>query len=164
MANAWAQVATTAATIPIFESSARAAIYSLGVLLGREPAALEERPGQGRSDASHPAGNSRGPAFRAAAAPSRHPPGRSPNPCRHGPHRGGPADLFPKFSLTGSFGVSASDVNKLGSLANNKFWSFGPSVTWPIFAGGRLWWNVKVQDAVAEQALLTYSKRPCSPP
>ncbi len=42
VANARAQVATTAATIPVFESSARAAIYSLGVLLGREPAALEK--------------------------------------------------------------------------------------------------------------------------
>ena len=68
------------------------------------------------------------------------------------------ADLFPKFFLTGSFGVSASDVNKLGSLANNKFWSFGPSVTWPIFAGGRIYWNIKIQDALQEQALLTYEK------
>ena len=42
VANARAQVATTEATIPIFESSARAAIYNLGVLLGREPAALEK--------------------------------------------------------------------------------------------------------------------------
>ena len=68
------------------------------------------------------------------------------------------ADLFPKFNLTGSFGVSSSDLTKLGNLANSKFWSFGPSVTWPVFAGGRLWWNVKVQDALAEQALLAYQK------
>ena len=89
VANAKAQVATTEATIPVFESSARAAIYSLGVLLGREPAALDTRPGQGGSDSPHPPGNSRGPALRAAAAPPGHPPGRSPDPCRHGPHRGG---------------------------------------------------------------------------
>ncbi len=42
LVNADAQVATTAATIPTLESQARAAIYSLGVLLGREPAALEK--------------------------------------------------------------------------------------------------------------------------
>ena len=43
-------------------------------------------------------------------------------------------------------------------MANSKFWSFGPSVTWPIFAGGRIYWNIKVQDALQEQALLTYEK------
>ncbi len=68
------------------------------------------------------------------------------------------ADLFPKFNLTGSLGVSSSDLTKLGNIADSKFWSFGPSVNWPIFAGGRIWWNIKVQDALAEQALLTYQK------
>lgn len=68
------------------------------------------------------------------------------------------ADLFPKFSLPGSLGVSSRDLTKLGNIADNKFWSFGPSITWPIFAGGPIWWNIKVQDALAEQALLTYQK------
>ena len=68
------------------------------------------------------------------------------------------ADLFPVFSLTGTFGFSSADLTKLSNLANSKFWSFGPSVTWPIFAGGSLWWDVKVQDALTEQALLTYQK------
>ncbi|MFA5112080.1 MAG: TolC family protein, partial [Desulfobaccales bacterium] len=45
-----------------------------------------------------------------------------------------------------------------GNLSNSKFWSFGPTVTWPIFAGGRIMWNIKVQDALQEQALLTYQK------
>ena len=158
LVNADAQVATTAATIPLFESSARAAIYSLGVLLGREPAALENdlikagpippvppevpvglpsdlirrRPDIRRSEAQLHAATAR---IGVATA-----------------------DLFPKFSLTGSLGFSSNDLTKLGNLANSKFWSFGPSVNWPIFAGGRLWWNVKVQDALAEQALLTYQK------
>ena len=158
LVNADAQVATTAATIPLFESSARAAIYSLGVLLGREPAALEKdlikegpippvppevpvglpsdlirrRPDIRRSEAQLHAATAR---IGVATA-----------------------DLFPKFSLTGSLGFSSNDLTKLGNLANSKFWSFGPSVNWPIFAGGRLWWNVKVQDALAEQALLTYQK------
>jgi NodT family efflux transporter outer membrane factor (OMF) lipoprotein len=158
VANADAQVATTASTLPIFESAARAAIYSLGVLLGREPAALEKdliktgpipptppevpvglpsdlirrRPDLRRSEAQLHAATAR---IGVATA-----------------------DLFPKFNLTGTFGVSSSDLTKFGNIANNKFWSFGPSVTWPIFAGGRLWWNVKVQDALAEQALLTYQK------
>ena len=40
VANAEAQAATTAALIPSLEASARQAIYSLGVLVGRPPAAL----------------------------------------------------------------------------------------------------------------------------
>ncbi len=68
------------------------------------------------------------------------------------------ADLFPKFSLTGSFGFSSNDLTKLGNLSNSKFWSLGPTVTWPIFAGGQITYNIKVQDALTEQALLTYQK------
>ena len=40
----------------------------------------------------------------------------------------------------------------------SNFWSWGPTVTWPIFAGGRIYWNIKVQNALQEQALLTYEK------
>jgi NodT family efflux transporter outer membrane factor (OMF) lipoprotein len=68
------------------------------------------------------------------------------------------ADLFPRFSLTGSFGFSSNDLTRLGNLSNSKFWSFGPTVTWPIFAGGAIMYNIKIQDAIAEQALLTYQQ------
>jgi multidrug efflux system outer membrane protein len=158
VANARAQVATTEATIPIFQSSARAAIYNLGVLLGREPAALEKdliREGPlPPTPPEVPVGLPsdllrRRPDIRRAEAQLHAATARI---------GVATADLFPKFSLTGSFGFSSNDLTKLGNLAESKFWSFGPSVTWPIFAGGRLWWNVKVQDALAEQALLTYQK------
>jgi outer membrane protein, multidrug efflux system len=158
VANARAQVATTEATIPIFESSARAAIYSLGVLLGREPAALQ-------ADLSKAGLIPPTPPEVPVGLPSdllrRRPDIRRAEAQLHAATARigvATADLFPKFTLTGSFGVSSSDLTKLGNIANSKFWSFGPSITWPIFAGGRLWWNVKVQDALAEQALLTYKK------
>jgi len=158
VANAWAQVATTESTIPLFESSARAAIYSLGVLLGREPAALEK-------DLAKAAPIPPTPPEIPVGLPSellrRRPDIRRAEAQIHAATARigvATADLFPRFFLTGSFGVTTSDVNKLGSLANNKFWSFGPSITWPIFAGGRIYWNIKIQDALQEQALLTYEK------
>ena len=158
VANAKAQVATTESTIPLFESSARAAIYSLGVLLGREPAALEK-------DLARAAPIPPTPPEIPVGLPSellrRRPDIRRAEAQIHAATARigvATADLFPKFSLTGSFGVTASDVSVLGSLANNKFWSFGPSVTWPIFAGGRIYFNIKVQDAIQEQTLLTYEK------
>ena len=67
------------------------------------------------------------------------------------------ADLFPKFNLAGTFGFSATEAFRLGNWTSN-FWSWGPSITWPIFRGGRILSNIKVQNALQEQALLTYEK------
>ncbi|MCX5893001.1 MAG: efflux transporter outer membrane subunit, partial [Deltaproteobacteria bacterium] len=158
VANAKAQVATTEATIPIFESSARAAIYNLGVLLGREPAVLEKDLIKAGPIPPYPP---EVPVGLPSELLRRRPDIRRSEAQLHAATARigvATADLYPKFSLTGTFGFSSSDLTKLGNFAGNKFWSFGPSVTWPIFAGGRLWWTVKVQDALAEQALLTYQK------
>jgi outer membrane protein TolC len=67
------------------------------------------------------------------------------------------AELFPKFSLTGSGGlstVSASDWFTGGS----KFWSAGPTVQWRIFDAGRIRANIRVENAKQEEALAVYEK------
>ena len=157
VANAKAQVATTEAQIPVLESSARAAIYSLGVLLGREPAALEK-------DLIREAPIPPTPPEIPVGLPSdllrRRPDIRRAEAQLHAATARigvATADLFPKFNLAGSFGFSASDVTRVAGWSS-KFWSWGPSVTWPVFAGGRIYWNIKVQDALQEQALLAYEK------
>lgn len=158
VANANAQVATTAAQIPVLESSARAAIYSLGVLLGREPAALEKDL---IKESPIPPTPPEIPVGLPSELVRRRPDIRRAEAQLHAATARigvATADLFPKFSLTGSFGFSSNDLTKLGNLSNSKFWSFGPSVTWPIFAGGRIQWNIKVQDALTEQALAAYEK------
>ncbi|MEW6657992.1 MAG: efflux transporter outer membrane subunit [Thermodesulfobacteriota bacterium] len=156
--NAEAQVATTESQIPALESAARATIYNLGVLLGREPAALEK-------ELSRQAPIPPLPLAVPVGLPSellrRRPDIRRAEARIHAATARigvATADLFPRFSLTGSFGFSSNDLNKLGNLSSSKFWSFGPTVTWPIFAGGRILGNIEVQDALAEQALLTYQK------
>jgi outer membrane protein, multidrug efflux system len=157
VANAKAQVATTAATIPGFESSARAAIYNLGVLLGRDPAALEK-------DLIREAPIPPTPPEIPVGLPSellrRRPDIRRAEAQVHAATaRIGVAtsDLFPKFNLAGTYGLSAMEAFKLGR-PTSKFWSWGPTVTWPIFAGGSIVYNIKVQKALTEQALLTYEK------
>lgn len=65
------------------------------------------------------------------------------------------SDLFPKFSLTGSFGLQSGDAKDLDSYSS-RFWSVGPAVRWPIFAAGRISANIKVQDARYEQAVARY--------
>jgi outer membrane protein TolC len=67
------------------------------------------------------------------------------------------ADLFPKFSLTGTFGSSGNKISLLGG-SQGLFWSYGPSVSWSVFDAGRIRWNIKLQQAIEEQALLTYEK------
>jgi outer membrane protein, multidrug efflux system len=67
------------------------------------------------------------------------------------------ADLFPKFNLTGSLGLAANDISRLGA-SGSRFWSFSPSVSWPVFAGGKIRWNIEVQNALQEQALLQYQQ------
>jgi NodT family efflux transporter outer membrane factor (OMF) lipoprotein len=65
------------------------------------------------------------------------------------------ADLFPKFSLTGSGGLQNLTQGSLAGLAGS-FWSLGPGVTLPIFTAGKIRANIRVQNAVAQQALLAY--------
>jgi NodT family efflux transporter outer membrane factor (OMF) lipoprotein len=65
------------------------------------------------------------------------------------------ADLFPRFSLTGSFGLQSQELGDLPE-GNSRFWSLGPSVRWPILDFGRVRANIRVQDARSEQALAAY--------
>jgi multidrug efflux system outer membrane protein len=158
VANANAQVATTEAQIPVLESAARAAIYSLGVLLGREPAALAKELAVA---APIPATPPQVPVGLPSELLRRRPDIRRAEAQLHAATARigvATADLFPKFSLTGSFGFSSNDLTKLGNLASSKFWSFGPTISWPIFAGGRIQWNIKLQDALTQEALLAYKQ------
>ena len=70
------------------------------------------------------------------------------------------ADLYPAFSLTGTFGFLSSDVGKF-NLSDMFQWKSrtaqaGPSVQWNILNYGRITNNVRVQDARFQELLITY--------
>lgn len=67
------------------------------------------------------------------------------------------ADLWPKFYLIGSIGTEALDTGSLFE-GPNKAYSFGPKITWPIFHGGAIRNNIKVQTARQEQYLAAYEQ------
>jgi NodT family efflux transporter outer membrane factor (OMF) lipoprotein len=67
------------------------------------------------------------------------------------------ADLYPAFSIGGSFGVSALDGESLFSAASRSF-ALGPSVRWNIFDGGRVRAQINVEDARLEQSILIYER------
>src|SRR5499433_2395047 len=70
------------------------------------------------------------------------------------------ADLFPAFSLTGSFIFLSTNLGSF-SLSDMFRWGSrsvvaGPTVQWNIFNYGQITNNVRVQDAKLQALLLTY--------
>ncbi len=68
------------------------------------------------------------------------------------------ADLYPSFSLFGTFEVAANDFSDVFSYSKSRMHSFGPSFTWNIFDGGRVRNQIKAEDARTEQALVRYEQ------
>lgn len=155
--QAEALLAGTQARVPGLEASIRKAIYRLGVLLGSEPETLlaELKP-----------------AADIPAAPPEVPVGLPSDLLRRRPdiRRAerilaaatadigvATADLFPHFSLSGALGLqstTAADLLERQSL----FWSFGPTLRWPVFDAGKARAAIQVQTARQEEALALYEK------
>src|SRR6516162_9365906 len=70
------------------------------------------------------------------------------------------ADLYPAFSLLGSFGTVASNINgnKLKQVFQGKGigFAFGPSFSWNILNYGQITNTVRVQDAKLQGLLVDY--------
>lgn len=155
LANANALVASTRSQLPSLETLERQAIYNLSVLLGSEPGALVE-------ELSHGGPLPVVPTDVPVGLPSdlllRRPDIRRAEAAAHAATARigvATADLFPRFTLTGSLGLQGDQVGSLGD-SRNYFWSWGPSISWPLFDAGRIRSNIHVQEAAQEEALLAY--------
>jgi NodT family efflux transporter outer membrane factor (OMF) lipoprotein len=155
--RAEAQVSATASVIPSLETSARRSIHALAVLLGQEPGALVVELSQGAA---------------IPAAPREIPVGLPTDLLRRRPDlrraerelaaataRIGiaEADLYPRFFLSGAYGLSSISSSDFFSAAN-RAWSFGPSIQWSLFQGGKIRANIEVQNARQEQAALRFEQ------
>jgi multidrug efflux system outer membrane protein len=67
------------------------------------------------------------------------------------------AAFYPSISLTGLVGVASSDLSNLFS-SDSRTWSFGGSLSQPIFTGGTLSGQLAVSEAQQQQALFTYQR------
>jgi HAE1 family hydrophobic/amphiphilic exporter-1/multidrug efflux pump len=65
------------------------------------------------------------------------------------------ADLYPKFTLTGSIGLASLEASTFFESDSGKY-SIIPGIRWPIFYSGSIRNNIKVQEAVQEQYLYAY--------
>lgn len=154
-ANADAQAASTAAQIPLLEASAEQAIYRLSLLVGREPGALIPELSEA---APIPAASLRVPVGIPSDLLRRRPDIRKAEAEIHAATARigvATADLFPKVTLSGSAGFRSGEFSSWMDWAN-RFWSFGPSVSWQVFNTGRTLSNMELQRAYQEQALIAY--------
>jgi len=157
VAQAAAEVAATQSEIPTLETSARQEIYSLSILLDRPPGALVQELSQTKPIPLTPP---RVPIGLPSDLIFRRPDIRESDALFHAATANvgvATAQLYPTFSLNGDINVQSSKFDGLGNWANN-VWQFGPSITWPIFTAGRIRANIEVQNALEEQALLTYDQ------
>jgi len=155
VANADAQVATTASQIPLLEAAARQSIYAIGILLGEEPAALlaELSP-----ESAIPAAPPAAPIGLPSDLLRRRPDIRRAEADIHAATARigvATADLFPKFTITGAAGARSGDFSSWLTW-EQRFWSFGPSVSWRVFDTGRTRAAIEQQEALQEQALIAY--------
>jgi multidrug efflux system outer membrane protein len=152
-----AQVASTASQIPTLEISYRQSIHGLGILLGQQPDALLEELS---SPAPIPVASAELPIGLPSDLLRRRPDIRrdekklAATVAYIGVAR---ADLFPKFSLTGATQLQSIGVGNLFS-AGSLYWTFGPTVTWPIFQGGKIMANIDKANAQRDEALITYEQ------
>jgi NodT family efflux transporter outer membrane factor (OMF) lipoprotein len=153
--RAIAQQETTSAVVPSLQAAIAASIYRLSVLLGAEPGALRTElessapvppvppdvPVGLPSDLLKRRPDVRRAEIEIAAAAAR--------------VKGAKAEYFPRFLLLGTAGRQATQLHDL-SLSLGNFFSAGPTITLPIFTGGRIRSNIALQKARLTQAQLHY--------
>lgn len=147
------QLATTESQLPAYEKQSEQAMNRLSVLTGQPPGMLDDMLGSAAPLPPVPAVVSVGvPSLLARRRPDI----RQAEARLHAATANvgvAVASFYPDISLTGSFGLRAVDGSYLTNWAS-AFYSFGPSVSLPIFQGGRLTSNLRLaRDQEAEAAI-----------
>ena len=157
MQQATAQLNSREAQLPPLHVGQRAAAYRLAVLLGQEPGSLLAELAERKS---------------IPAPPQTIPLGLASDLLRRRPdirraERGiaaasarvgvATSDLFPKFSLTGSFGLQSEEADTFFNM-NSRYWSIAPSVRWNVFDAKRIRNRINAATAREEAAVSEYEK------
>lgn len=155
VAKAMGQAASTEAAVPTLEASYAQAVHRLSVLTGRPPAALSERLKRGA-----PIPTPRLPIPTGIPADillSRPDVRMAERQYAQYTAKIGQAEAarYPSVSLTGDISTAAL---KLGDLGKNSSigWSFGPTLSVPVFNAGQLQAAVEVAKAQRDQYFIAY--------
>lgn len=155
LANATGQAATTRAAIPTLETAYAEAVHRLSVLTGQQPTALESRL---VNVAPIPVPKLPIPTGIPADLLLTRPDVRlAERQYAQSTAKIGQADaaLYPRVSLTGSIATAGTQLGDLGKNSSIS-WSFGPTLSVPIFNGGKLWAAVGIAQAQRDQYFVAY--------
>lgn len=155
--NSDALVANTQAQLPSLETAATKTAHAIAVLLGRPPADLL---GLLAATGPVPTASAAVPAGIPSDLLRRRPDIRSAEANAHAATARigvAVADLFPKFSLNGSINQQSAKLSDWLS-PSARVSSYGPSFNWALFQGGSIQANIRVQQALRDEALLAYRK------
>jgi NodT family efflux transporter outer membrane factor (OMF) lipoprotein len=151
-----AQVASVRAQIPALQQHETVLTNALAFLLGQDPDTLDTILADSKAPVTMPA--------LAAGVPSelarRRPDIRRAEARLHAATAQigiAVADLYPRISLNGSFvqqSLDASDFAEWGA----RQWSVGPSISLPIFSGGRLHSVVELRKVQQQEAAVSYQR------
>lgn len=158
VSQALAQLETTRSQIPTLVTAEKAAAFRLDVLLGQAPGTLAPEL---ESVSQVPPTPSVVPIGLPSELLRRRPDIRRAEralaaaTARIGVAK---ADLYPRFTLSGSFGLESGDPGTLFQ-SRSRTWAAGPlAVRWPVFDAGRVRSAVRVQEARQEQTLIAYER------
>ncbi|WP_261641636.1 efflux transporter outer membrane subunit [Erwinia mallotivora] len=153
--NARAQLSSLRAQLPQYQAQIHQAMNGLAVLTGKAPGALDAELMTVRAMPALPKAV---PVGLPSTLARRRPDVRQAEAKLHEATANigvSVAQLFPDLSLTGQFGMRNTDISYLDNWSSH-FYSFGPSVSIPIFQGGRLVSGVKMARAEQASAALNY--------
>jgi len=157
VANAFAQVANIESTIPTLESHVDTTINAISLLLGEEPGALRETLDAPQAVPVLPA---QVPIGFPSELVQRRPDIRKAEAELHAATASigvAKADFYPRITLNGSAGFQSLQLSNLASWASGQF-VVGPSITLPIFEGGRLKGTLQLRKAQQQEAAIVYKQ------
>jgi NodT family efflux transporter outer membrane factor (OMF) lipoprotein len=155
--QAESNLATTESEIPLLEIGIAQTINRLGVLLGRPPSTLYDEltpPGRIPMPPQEVAVGLPADLLRQRPDVRRAERLLAAFTARIGVAA---ADLYPRFSLSGTFALQGTQLKNLGNI-NAADWSFGPAMRWNIFDGLRNIQRVHAAEEVANQAFMRYKQ------
>ena len=157
VANASAQVASIESLIPTLESHKKTTINAIGVLLAEEPGALTKTLDDPRDVPALP---QQVPIGFPSELVQRRPDIRKAEAELHAATAAigmAKADFYPRISLNGSAGFQSLQLSSLADWASGQF-VVGPSITMPIFEGGRLKGTLQLREAQQQEAAIVYKR------
>jgi outer membrane protein, multidrug efflux system len=155
--SAQAQWSTLQSDLPPYEQTIAASRHALAVLTGQTPEALDA---EFRDNGEMPALPPTIPVGLPATLARRRPDIRQSEAALHAATAQvgvSVASLFPDISLSGTYGLRNLSTGYLFDW-DSRFYTFGPSISVPIFHGGALVANVRLSRAQAAEAALNYRK------